>query len=157
MPELIESPLSRPVILLVEPDGEEESLVRKALAQARLEVELLVEPNPQAALARLRRSDESTAELIPQLVLLAIDGSAAESSELVHTLKSHARLRRTPVVAFTRLESEAAVRELYDLRINAYVVKAPDFAEFVEQIKALHRYWFTTVSRSRCSASSRLI
>lgn len=151
MPELIESPLTRPVILLIEPDGEEESLVRKAFTQARIDVELLVESNPQVALSRLRRLEDAGvepagAEPSPQLILLAIDSPSTDGAELVHALKSHPRLRRIPVVAFTRQESETAVRELYDLRINAYVVKAPDFNEFVAQVTALHRYWFTTVS-----------
>lgn len=146
MPELIESPLSRPVILLIEPDAEEESLVRKAFIQGRIDVELLVESSPQAALARLRRLEDAGSEPAPQLILLAIDNPSTDGAEFVHALKSHPRLRRIPVVAFTRQESEAAVRELYDLRINAYVVKAPDFNEFVAQVTALHRYWFNTVS-----------
>ena len=147
MPELIDSLQGQAVILLVEPDAGEQALVRQALKQAGAEVELRVEAQPQAALDSLRRMEGLTGESLPDLILCTVEAPGADSSELVHALKSHPRLRRIPVVALTRLESESAVREFYDLRANAYVVKAPDFTEFVEQMRALHRYWFRTVSR----------
>lgn len=146
MPELIDTHTGQAIVLLVEPDAGELALVRQALKQAGVEVELQVVEDAAAALEQLRRSEGPAGGALPDLILCSVETQGTGSSELLRVLKSHPRLRRIPVVALTRLESESAVREFYDLRVNAYVVKAPDFAEFVEQMRALHRYWFRTVS-----------
>lgn len=146
MPELVESLTGKPVILLIEPDEGEVSLVQRAFEHAGLEVELRVAGVPEDVPGLLSRPPDETDGRRPQLILLSVDGPEGRSASLLRALKSEPDLRRIPVVALTRLENEGIVRAMYDLRINAYVVKASEFEAFVAQLREMLRYWFQTIS-----------
>lgn len=81
----------------------------------------------------------------PSLILLDLNMPRKDGREALREIKGNPRLRRIPVVVLTTSQSEEDIVRSYDLGVNSYVRKPMRFNDFVEEVKALGRYWFEIV------------
>jgi CheY-like chemotaxis protein len=130
-------------VVLVEDDARDVALTLSALEEIRLANEVVVLRDGQEALDYLLR-EGPYAHLRggqPAVVLLDLKLPRLDGLEVLARLKSHAELRRIPVVMLTSSREEIDLARSYNLGVNAYVVKPVQFADFVGALKELGLFW----------------
>ena len=67
--------------------------------------------------------------------------------EVLDALLVDPKLKHLPVVVMTTSAATEEVLNLYRLRCSAFMIKPPDFNEFVRQLRVRSEYWFTVIQR----------
>ena len=135
----------RPIrILLVEDNPADVRLTREMLRESKIRNDLLVAQTAEEAERLLGLTEESSTPR-PDLVLLDLDLPVKSGHDLLGELKSHATLRRVPVVILTSSEAEEDVIKSYDRHANAYVTKPVDLDEITTIVQSIDQFWFQVV------------
>ena len=129
-------------ILLVEDNAEDVELTRAAFDQAGITKQLHVARDGQQALDFLFRRGGFAKAARPDLVLLDLNLPYVKGQDVLRQMKAAAELRHIPVVVLTMSQSPDHVLQAYQLGAAAYISKQVDFQEFVDDIRALDRFWF---------------
>jgi len=79
----------------------------------------------------------------PKVVLLDLKLPKVGGLEVLRRLKGDERARTVPVVVMTSSREERDLVESYRLGVNSYVVKPVEFAQFVDAVGHVGRYWAT--------------
>jgi two-component system, response regulator len=80
----------------------------------------------------------------PCLILLDLNMPGMGGKEFLRRIKKDNVLSPIPVVVVTTSDSEADIKECYELQAAGYIQKAAMPAEFNEILRKLVRYWFLT-------------
>ena len=124
-------------ILLVEDDQVDVMQVQRAFQKARITNPIHVASNGIEALAKLRDGS-----LGPRrLVLLDINMPRMNGIEFLREMRADADLQPTCVVVLTTSNEERDKMEAYKLNVAGYLLKPVNFADFVEMMGALNKYW----------------
>jgi CheY-like chemotaxis protein len=92
----------------------------------------------------------------PDLLLLDLYMPGKNGFDVLEYVKTHARLRRMPVVIFSSSEMDADVKRAYDLHVNAFIRKSTDFGELCHTMGTVLHFWLQTVVTCSASAASGL-
>ncbi|MEW6742318.1 MAG: response regulator [Planctomycetota bacterium] len=136
------------VILLAEDDAGDQELIRRALEEGGVPVELhVVQDGEQALDYLLRRGRYSDPRLSPRphLMLLDLNMPKLDGKQVLREMLEQPELRRLPVVALTTSRDEKDVRETYELGANSYVRKPERAEQYVSLVRSLEAYWFDLV------------
>lgn len=127
-------------ILLVEDDRIDAMTVQRALRE-------LNSPNPlrhvtdgEKALEHLR----NPANQRPGLILLDLNMPRMNGIEFLTIAREDPELRSIPVVVLTTSREEADRLKSFNRNVAGYMVKPVDFAQFVEVMRVIGRYWLTS-------------
>ena len=134
----------RAFILLVEDNLGDARLVREALQEAGAAAVLHHVPDGNEALAFLRREGAHAAAPRPDLILLDLNLPRISGREVLAQIKTDATLRRIPVVVLTSSQSDDDILSVYNLQANCYVPKPADLDLFLNVIRSIEHFWFTT-------------
>jgi CheY-like chemotaxis protein len=136
-------------ILLVEDDPDDAELIITGLRRSNLANDIDVVRDGVEALDYLYRRGAfaARARSDPLLVLLDLKMPRIDGREVLHQIKSDARLRSLPVVVLTSSAHERDVASGYALGANAYVVKPVHFRDLVEAVSQIGLFWIV-VNRS---------
>ena len=127
-------------ILLVEDDSGEARLAEYALGRGGIDGNLYhVE-----AMRFLRRQENYADVPLPDLVLLDLNLPRKDGREVLAEIKEDPELRLIPVVVLTTSEAERDLVKTYRLHANAYVVKPIDLDRFIEVVRSIKDFWFST-------------
>lgn len=136
----------RPIeILLAEDNPADVRLVREALREHKLLLNLSVVENGEDAMAFLHRQPPFGNAARPDLVMLDLNIPRLDGREVLTRVKADEALRRIPVVVLTSSAAESDILKAYNLGANCYITKPVGFAEFGDVIKAIDAFWFTVV------------
>jgi len=138
-------------ILLVEDDAGEARLARYALQRGRIGGNLYHVEDGVEALEFLRRQESYEDVPVPDLILLDLNLPRKDGREVLAEIKEDPQLSLIPVVVLTTSETERDVTETYRLHANAYVVKPIDLDRFIEVVRSLKDFWFSTAKLPRTS------
>lgn len=140
---LVKDPVmaSHSSILLIEDSPGECELFRLALEQSGLDVSLQTESGPEEAFRFLEEASE--AHSLPSLVLLDLNLCGRHGCDFLRRLRADARFAHMPVVIFTNSDAAADLSVCYGNGANGYVVKPGIYADLVQCVAALCRYWLT--------------
>ncbi|UTI65263.1 response regulator [Paraconexibacter antarcticus] len=130
-----------PLLLLVEDSAADARLVREALIENDMAVDLRVARDGHEALELLFGAGGGSASLTPDLILLDLNLPGVDGLHVLERLKADARLRQVPVVVLTTSAAARDVGAAYDLHANSYVVKPVDFFEFVDAMRSIQAFW----------------
>ncbi|MEO6866776.1 MAG: response regulator [Gaiellales bacterium] len=133
-------------ILLVEDNPGDVRLTQEAFAQAQVHTQLWVARDGETALAMLRGEKPHDHVPRPNLVLLDLNLPGRGGLEVLEMLKSEPDLRSVPVIVLSSSQTERDVLASYALHANCYVTKPVDFAEFVDVVKMIEKFWFTVAT-----------
>src|SRR4028119_1270089 len=125
-------------ILLVEDDEVDVMNVRRAFKKNNICNPLWVAGNGLDALEMLRTGDMPRER---RLVLLDLNMPRMNGIEFLRELREDAELRSTPVVVLTTSDDERDRVEAYNLNVAGYILKPVTFANFVETMATLNKYW----------------
>ena len=132
-------------LLLVEDNPADIDLTIEAFDEAEIEVEIEVVENGEQALNYLYNKGTYTEKPKPNIILLDLNMPKMNGKEVLERVKVDENLREIPVIVLTTSEAEGDVLASYDLRANSYIVKPVDLDGFLEMVKALVRFWMTTI------------
>lgn len=123
------------------------------LSDRLLAQEAITECGPDCRLSTWSSGPEALAAMkagqspLPDVVLLDVNMPIMTGFQVLSAMKSDETLRLIPVVMLSTSSSAADVRHAYDLFASSYMVKSPDFSEFLNDIEAFLSYW------ARCRTS----
>jgi two-component system, response regulator len=136
--------MSKKLVLLVEDNPDDEALTLRALQKNNVGNEVVVVRDGAQALdflfCRNAYADRDPHDL-PQLVLLDLKMPKMDGLEVLRQLRAEVRTRMLPIVILTSSKEEQDLIEGYKSRVNSYIRKPVDFAEFVETVRELGLYW----------------
>jgi CheY-like chemotaxis protein len=124
-------------ILLVEDDRVDVMTVERALKDVEVTNQLVCTGNGEEALEYLKTENNKK----PCLILLDLNMPKMNGIEFLEIVKSDKVLRRIPVVVLTTSDNERDVIESFELGVAGYMVKPPDYKEFVQAIRTINLYW----------------
>ena len=134
------------VILMAEDDVDDRLLARDALAESGLGEELYFVDNGEELLDYLlQRGKFDTQTPQPGLILLDLNMPVKDGREVLQEIKSHAALRRIPVVVLTTSRADTDIDLIYNLGANSFITKPVRYDSLVDVMRAIGQYWFKTV------------
>lgn len=130
-------------ILLVEDDEVDVMSVKRAFKKINITNPLYLASNGLEALAMLRGEDGIPIKIPVErrLVLLDLNMPKMSGIEFLQELRADPQLRNTPVVVMTTSNEEQDRVEAYNLNVAGYILKPVTFANFLDMMAALNKYW----------------
>ena len=130
-------------ILLIEDDPRDVELTLEALGEGRLADKVAIVKNGTEALDYLYRRGrfEMRAGGNPILVLLDLRAPEVNRLEVLEIIKADEYLKIIPVVVLSSSRETPVLAEKYEHRVNAYVAKPINFAEFMKAVEQLGLFW----------------
>ncbi|GGL73230.1 response regulator [Halocalculus aciditolerans] len=132
-------------ILLVEDNPGDVRLTEEAFREARINNELHVVRDGEAALDFLHQRDDYVDSPRPSLVLLDLNLPRVSGMDVLEEAKTDPSLRSIPIVILTSSEAEEDVVESYENHSNAYLTKPIDPDDFVALVRKFEDFWLTLV------------
>lgn len=131
-------------LLLVEDNPTDEKLTLRAFRQRAEAAHVVVVRDGVEALDYLfgigEHAGRDTWEQ-PRLILLDVKMPRVDGLEVLARIRADHRTRELPVVILTASREEQDVVRSYALRVNAYVRKPVDFAEFTTAAEVIGHLW----------------
>jgi CheY-like chemotaxis protein len=125
-------------VLLIEDDGNDVELIRRALKEFDGVTSFHVAYNGQEAIKHLLSAAGESAP--PDLIVCDINMPIMDGFDFLRWLKESPQ-RRTPVVMLSSSLVERDVARAYDLGAAAYLVKPAAFEELKDRLRALMNFW----------------
>src|SRR5262249_43823628 len=125
-------------ILLIEDNPADVELVREAISEAKLMVDLKLAMQGRDALKQLETER-------PDLILLDLNLPDIDGRDVLRIIKGDPRLQAIPVVVLTTSDSDVDVIRAYGLGANSYLTKPVGFERFMQVIGAIEQFWLTMV------------
>ena len=142
---MVQDTSSSPVqILPVEDNPGDARLARQGLLQCRMPHDLHVVDDGVKAMAFLNREGEYADAVRPQLILLDLNLPKKDGREVLREIKEHEELKTIPVIILTTSSAERDINRTYSLHANSYITKPLDYLQFVDIVKSIETFWFTT-------------
>jgi len=132
-------------ILLVEDSPSDVRLIREALKDARVPVQIMVARDGVEATEHLKQSEQGRA-VRPDLVLLDLNLPRKDGKEVLAEVKVSPNLKRIPVLVMTSSHSDEDIAAAYSLNANCYITKPGDLQEYVHVVRAIEEFWFLTAT-----------
>ena len=132
-------------LLLVEDSPSDVRLVREALNETGIPVELTVMADGAAGMEFLHRV-ELGLEHRPDLILLDLNLPKKNGREVLAEIKSAPLLKQLPVLIMTSSQSDEDISQCYTLNANCFITKPCDLNEYLKAIKAIEEFWFLTAT-----------
>jgi len=135
------------VILMADDDDDDFMLTQKALKESKLLNTLVrVKDGEELTDYLLKKGEYETKETLrPGIILLDLNMPRKDGREALKEIKEHENLRNIPVVVFTTSKAEEDIYRSYQLGVNSFITKPVTFANLLEVMKSLGRYWFEIV------------
>src|SRR3569833_3769974 len=112
-------------ILLVEDSPSDVRLIREALKETSIPVDLVVASDGVEAMDYLRRAERHLADC-PNLVLLDLNLPRKNGREVLAEIKNSPNLKQIPVLVMTTSRADEDVQQAYALNANCYITKPGD-------------------------------
>ena len=101
--------------------------------------------NGEEALDFLYKRNEFANAVTPDLVLMDLNMPKISGFEVLEQMKNDPKLSMIPVIILSTSSAEKDIVKSYQNHANSYIKKPIDFVEFIEVIKEVENYWFSTV------------
>ncbi len=135
-------------ILMADDDEDDRMLVREALAESQLPIELYIVSNGEDLMDYLYhrgRYASNSGQPHPGLILLDLNMPKKDGFEALKEIRNDPQLRPIPVVMLSTSSTEEDIYYTYYLGANSFIIKPVTFASLVEVMTTLGKYWFEIV------------
>jgi two-component system, chemotaxis family, response regulator Rcp1 len=129
------------MLLLVEDNPADVTLLKEALKESPVPVPLCVVADGEAALAFLHHEGCHQAAARPDLVLLDLNLPRLDSLAVLGQMKTESALKQIPVIILSNSLQPAAIAQSYALGANAYLHKPCELQDYVDMITELIGFW----------------
>jgi CheY-like chemotaxis protein len=124
-------------IVMIEDDEGHARLIEKNIRRAGISNSIRHFLDGTSALEYLTSHAEGPALNGPALVLLDLNLPDMNGADILAAIKSHDRLKRTPVVVLTTTDDKLEIQRCYDLGCNVYITKPVNYESFALAIRQL--------------------
>lgn len=133
-------------ILLVEDNQDHAELAQHALSMAVKNRINLVQDGQEAMDYLLHKSQYAPPKdpAIPGLILLDLRLPKIDGIKVLELIKAQPHLRSIPICMLTTSANKDDIQDCYAKGANSYVTKPVQYNEFIEKVKELGRFWFST-------------
>lgn len=131
-------------ILLVEDNPKDVLLMQRAVRKAGIVNPLQIVNDGDAAVLYLSGQapyNDRNSYPLPVLILLDLKLPRRSGAEVLMWLRQQPGIKRLPVVVLTASKEYIDINSVYDLGVNAYIVKPVVFNDLVEIVKTLNFHW----------------
>jgi chemotaxis family two-component system response regulator Rcp1 len=132
-------------ILLVEDSPSDVRLIREALKDATVPIQIMLARDGVEATEHLKQSEMGQA-IRPDLVLLDLNLPRKNGKEVLAEIKASPNLKQIPVLVMTSSRSDEDIAQAYSLNANCYITKPGDLQEYVHVVRAIEDFWFLTAT-----------
>lgn len=140
-------------ILLVEDTPSDVRLIREALKETPVPVEMMVAYDGVEAMEILRSSETSGTDR-PDLILLDLNLPRKNGREVLAEVKSSPTLKQIPVLVMTSSHADEDIAQAYALNANCYITKPGDLGEYISVVRAIEDFWFLTATLPEATRSA---
>jgi two-component system, chemotaxis family, response regulator Rcp1 len=138
---------SKPVeILLVEDSPSDATLTIEALEAGKVANKLTLVEDGVEAMEFLRRKGKYANAKRPDLIMLDLNLPRKDGREVLAEIKNDPELKVIPIIVLTTSHSDKDILQSYQLNANCYITKPVDFAQFIEVVKSIEKFWLTVVT-----------
>jgi two-component system, chemotaxis family, response regulator Rcp1 len=138
-------------VLLVEDNPSDVRLTREAMKEGRVQNNLHVVNDGEAALNFLNRAGQYKNAPRPDLVLLDLNLPKKSGREVLAEIKKIDDLKTIPVVILSTSRAEEDIFRTYELHANCFITKPSDLDQFISVVHQIEDFWLTVVSLPRVS------
>lgn len=134
-------------VLLVDDDDSLSTLLTACIKESGEIVEIKQVRTAEEALDYIGAINEKggpagrAALALPSVILLDLKLPKMSGMELLHKLKSDAKMLDIPVTVLTAMESPKDIREVYCEHANSCIIKPFDLDELRSKMKSFASYW----------------
>lgn len=128
-------------LLVVEDCPSDVWLIKEALKQANLPVQITVVEDGVMALEHMRQVSEGKASR-PDLILLDLNLPRKNGREVLGELKASPVHKQIPVLVMSSSNASQDIRECYRLNANCYITKPATLDDYFEVVKSIEEFWF---------------
>lgn len=132
-------------ILLVEDSPSDVRLIREALKDSPVPVQIILARDGVEATDQLRQAEAGRA-VRPDLILLDLNLPRKNGKEVLAEIKAAPTLKQIPVLVMTSSRSDDDIAQVYSLSANCYITKPGDLREYVHVVRAIEEFWFLTAT-----------
>lgn len=136
--------LRKPIILIVDDDPNDRSLMEAAFAQIGVSDPVNCVAGGAEAVDYLKgvgQYGDRSRFPFPNLLLLDLKMARMNGFEFLHCIRSYPNLMVIPTIVFTSSEDLEDLRKAYLLGANSYLVKGKTFEDLCDQFKFIYGYW----------------
>lgn len=136
----------RPIhVLLVEDNPGDVRLIREALTNDKIILDLHVAVDGVEAWEFLKRRRKHASAPRPDIILLDLNLPKKDGQELLSDIKNDDALKAIPVVVLTSSEAERDIVASYNNHANCYVTKPIDLNSFISIVRSVKDFWLAIV------------
>jgi two-component system, chemotaxis family, response regulator Rcp1 len=132
-------------ILLVEDSPSDVRLIREALKQTPLQVQVALARDGVEAMEYLRQSEVGLVNR-PDIILLDLNLPKKNGREVLAEVKAAPSLKQIPVLIMTSSKADEDVRQAYSLNANCYITKPENLQDYVNVVRSIENFWFSTAT-----------
>jgi two-component system, chemotaxis family, response regulator Rcp1 len=142
------------MLLLIEDNPADVVLLKEALKESPVPVQLSTVPDGTEALAFLHHQGRYHQAPRPDLIVLDLNLPQLTGQAVLAQVKNDEQLKQIPVVVLTSSTEPGDVAQSYELGANAYVHKPLELEEFFAMVHELIGFWYQRVVLPSAVATS---
>ena len=131
-------------LLLAEDDPDDQVLIRDAIDLTGITSNIDIVEDGESLIESLLRKDEDR----PDVVLLDLNMPKTDGREALKKIRRHPQIKDIPVFVLTTSTDQKDIIMCSQLGVKAYITKPNSFAELVEVLETISRYWSSIVGFS---------
>ena len=136
-------------LLLIEDSEADVHLVRRALRDAKVAIQLSVAEDGLQALDFVHRRGRYAHAERPDLILLDLNLPGRDGHTVLREIKSDGDLCEIPVVIYSSSGAREDIQGAYRSHANCYVRKPRDLDDFFEVVRTIEAFWIETADLPR--------
>jgi CheY-like chemotaxis protein len=124
-------------ILLVEDDSLDIAILQRALKERQIPNPFVHFDDGQKGLDYLKDKQNTK----PLMVFLDLNMPNFDGFDFLELLKSDKSLKKIPVIVLTTSEDDKDISKSFNLGAAGYLVKPPDYGQFLKLVEVINKYW----------------
>lgn len=133
-------------LLQIEDDPKDVVLLREAIRECSMDVDVRVAPDGMAGLECLRLRQPPLANWRPNLVICDIHMPKMDGHTFLLEVKSDPELRGIPIIMLSTSRAAEDVLRAYDRHANCFLQKPGSFVELCVLTRRLAEFWFAAAA-----------
>jgi CheY-like chemotaxis protein len=124
-------------ILLVEDDRLDIAILQRALKERQISNPFVHFDDGKKGLDYLKDKQNTK----PLMVFLDLNMPNFDGFDFLELLKSDKGLKKIPVIVLTASEDDGDISKCFNLGAAGYLVKPPDYGQFLKLVEVINKYW----------------
>lgn len=134
------------IVLVAEHNPEHFRLIERVFCESQVHPRLIRISDGREFTKYLQQEVDKTAFPLPNLILLDLSIPGKDGLEILSEIKTHALLKRIPIVILALSTRAEDILSSYQLQGNCYVVKSADLDQLFSIIKRIEEFWLGIVT-----------